>query len=114
MNLANWKPKRANLSSLSMWRIVALVAIHVGAFAAPFYFSWQGVTCCIVLVILTTHVGIALGFHRLLTHRSFQTSHAFTYLLAFLGTLALQTGVVSWVALARSPRWRVGLGQSSH
>ncbi len=98
MNLLIWKPKRADRSSLSICRLVALIAIHAGALAAPFYFSCQGMTCCIVLVILTTQIGVALGFHRLLSHRSFRTSIAFEYLLAFLGTLALQTGPVSWVA----------------
>ena len=98
MNLLSWKPQRADRSSLSICRLVALIAIHAGALFAPFYFSWQGLMCCIVLVILTTQIGVALGFHRLLSHRSFQTSHAFTYLLAFLGTLGLQTGPVSWVA----------------
>jgi fatty-acid desaturase len=38
------------------------------------------------------------GFHRLLTHRSFETSNAFKYLLAAFGTLALQAGPVTWVA----------------
>ncbi len=98
MNLQSWKPKRADLSSLSMCRLAALIGIHAGALAAPFYFSWEGMACCIVLVVMTTHIGVALGFHRLLSHRSFETSKAFKYLLAFLGTLALQTGPVSWVA----------------
>jgi fatty-acid desaturase len=98
MNLLSWKPKRADLSSLSLCRLGALIAIHAGALAAPFYLSWQGVICCIVLVIMTGHLGVGLGFHRLLTHRSFGTSNAFKYLLALFGTLALQTGPVSWVA----------------
>ena len=101
MNLPGWKPEGADLSSLSICRLFALVSIHAGALAAPFYFSWQGVTCCIVLVVMTTHIGVALGFHRLLSHRSFKTSNAFEYSLAFLGTLALQAGPVSWVAIHR-------------
>lgn len=98
MNLLGWKPKRADLSSLSFCRLAALVTIHVAALAAPFYFTWQGMACCIALVILTGYLGIGLGFHRLLTHRSFETSNAFKRLLALFGTLALQTGPVSWVA----------------
>jgi fatty-acid desaturase len=98
MNLLSWKPKRADLSSLSFCRLATLMAIHAGSLAAPFYFSWQGVTCCVVLVIMTGHLGVGLGFHRLLTHRSFETSKGFKYLLALFGTLALQTGPVSWVA----------------
>jgi fatty-acid desaturase len=98
MNQLSWKPKRADLSSLSFCRLAALAAIHAGALVAPLYFSWQGMTCCIALVIMTAYLGVGLGFHRLLSHRSFETSNAFKYLLALFGTLALQTGPVSWVA----------------
>jgi fatty-acid desaturase len=97
----SWKPDRANLASFSLYRFIALIAVHAGALAAPFYFSWQGVALCVVLAVMTIHLGVALGFHRLLSHRSFQTSVAVKYLLALLGTLALQSGPVSWVGVHR-------------
>src|SRR3954454_12961130 len=45
-----------------------------------------------------TAVGITVGFHRLLTHRSFQTSKPLEYTFAILGSMAVQGPVVSWVA----------------
>jgi stearoyl-CoA desaturase (delta-9 desaturase) len=45
-----------------------------------------------------TAVGITVGFHRLLTHRSFQTSKPVEYLFAVLGSMAVQGPVISWVA----------------
>src|ERR1700712_2581193 len=42
--------------------------------------------------------GITIGFHRLLTHRSFQTSKPVEYTLAILGSYALQGSVMDWVA----------------
>src|SRR5262249_5938442 len=47
---------------------------------------------------LLTAVGITVGFHRLLTHRSFQTSKPIEYAFAVLGSMAVQGPVVSWVA----------------
>jgi len=47
---------------------------------------------------LLTAIGITVGFHRLLTHRSFQTPKPIEYLFAVLGSMAVQGPVISWVA----------------
>jgi stearoyl-CoA desaturase (Delta-9 desaturase) len=47
---------------------------------------------------VATGFGITVGFHRLLTHRSFATHSALAYLLAGLGSMALQGSVIDWVA----------------
>jgi len=39
-----------------------------------------------------------VGFHRLLTHRSFATHRPLAYALAGLGSMALQGSVIDWVA----------------
>ncbi|HEX5375712.1 MAG TPA: fatty acid desaturase [Solirubrobacterales bacterium] len=50
------------------------------------------------VMYLLTAVGITVGFHRLLTHRSFQTSKPVEYLFAVAGSMAVQGPVISWVA----------------
>jgi stearoyl-CoA desaturase (delta-9 desaturase) len=50
------------------------------------------------VMYLATAVGITVGFHRLLTHRSFQTSKPLEYTFAVLGSMAVQGPVISWVA----------------
>jgi stearoyl-CoA desaturase (delta-9 desaturase) len=45
-----------------------------------------------------TAVGITVGFHRLLTHRAFQTHAWVRYTLATLGSMAVQGPVIDWVA----------------
>jgi len=45
-----------------------------------------------------TGFGVTLGFHRLLTHRSFATFKPVEYLLASLGSMAVQGPVMTWVA----------------
>ena len=45
-----------------------------------------------------TGLGIAVGYHRLLTHRAFQTHRGLRYMWAILGSLALEGSVLPWVA----------------
>jgi stearoyl-CoA desaturase (delta-9 desaturase) len=82
---------------------IGLGFIHLCALAAfvPAFFSWSGLAVCLVLVYVTGGLGITLGYHRLLTHRSFRMPRALEYLTAFFGTLALQGGPIWWVATHR-------------
>ena len=68
---------------------------------APVYYSPLGVFLFFFFGSFTFLFGITVGYHRLLTHRSFSTSLAFARILALLGTLALQDGPVTWVAIHR-------------
>jgi stearoyl-CoA desaturase (Delta-9 desaturase) len=45
-----------------------------------------------------TALAITVGFHRLLTHRAFETRRWLRYTLAVLGSMALQGPVIDWVA----------------
>jgi stearoyl-CoA desaturase (Delta-9 desaturase) len=45
-----------------------------------------------------TGAGITVGFHRLFTHRSFQTYAVVRYAFAILGQMGVQGDVVTWVA----------------
>ncbi len=83
--------------------IIALVIFHIGAVCAflPGIFSWQGVGVALLLHWITGGLGITLGWHRLLSHRSFQVPKWLEYFFAFCGTLALQGGILWWVGLHR-------------
>lgn len=50
---------------------------------------------------LFTGLGITIGFHRLLAHRSFECPRFLMWLLAFAGTSALQGGPIWWVGVHR-------------
>src|SRR6202008_1755765 len=43
-------------------------------------------------------IGVTVGFHRLLTHRAFQTYPWVERALAVLGSLSVQGSVIDWVA----------------
>jgi stearoyl-CoA desaturase (delta-9 desaturase) len=79
------------------------VIIPFAATIAAIALLWNSLVSPADLVIaavmyLLTAVGITVGFHRLLTHRSFQTSKPLEYTFAILGTMAVQGPVISWVA----------------
>ncbi len=50
------------------------------------------------LVYALTALGVTVGFHRLLTHRSFETGRGTRATLAALGSAAIEGPVISWVA----------------
>jgi sn-1 stearoyl-lipid 9-desaturase len=83
--------------------IIALIIFHIGAICAflPGLFSWQAVGVAVFLHWLTGGLGITLGWHRLLSHRSFQVPKWLEYFFALCGTLALQGGIIWWVGLHR-------------
>lgn len=86
------------------WGItIAIILIHLGALFAllPSNFSWKAVGLALLLHWVTGGLGITLGFHRLVTHRSFQTPKWLEYLLVFCGCLACQGGVIDWVGMHR-------------
>jgi stearoyl-CoA desaturase (Delta-9 desaturase) len=59
--------------------------------------DWSDLAVMLVMYVISGY-GVTLGFHRLLTHRSFQTFKPVEYTLAILGSLAVQGPVMSWVA----------------
>jgi stearoyl-CoA desaturase (delta-9 desaturase) len=85
-------------------------AANLGAVVIPFFATlaaivllWNSLVSPADLVIasvmyLLTAVGVTVGFHRLLTHRSFQTAKPVEYAFAVLGSMAVQGPVISWVA----------------
>lgn len=55
------------------------------------------ITLFLALYVITG-MGVTVGFHRMLTHRSFDTVKPLKVFLAICGSLAVQGSVVSWVA----------------
>jgi len=89
-------------------RLVTLAVIVLpllGLAAAPFLvwgwgFSWVDLGLLLGMYVLTA-LGITVGFHRLFTHRSFETFTWVKVVLAVLGTMAVQGALFRWVAFHR-------------
>ena len=79
------------------------VSLPVAGLAIAIVLLWGrgvGVTAIAILVVgyLLTGIGITVGYHRLFTHRSFETYPAVRYALALLGQMGVEGDVVTWVA----------------
>jgi sn-1 stearoyl-lipid 9-desaturase len=82
---------------------IGLLVIHLGALLAvlPAFFSWPAVALVFILWYLTGGIGVTLGYHRMLTHRSLRVPRPVEYAIAILGVLALQGSPIEWVATHR-------------
>jgi stearoyl-CoA desaturase (Delta-9 desaturase) len=58
---------------------------------------WSDVAVFLIMYVLTG-LGVTVGFHRHLTHRSFKAKRWLRGLLAILGSVAIEGPVISWVA----------------
>ncbi|QNN21841.1 hypothetical protein HED60_05990 [Planctomycetales bacterium ZRK34] len=81
--------------------IIAIGALHLGCLAAPWTFSWTGLMLVPVLWWIGIGLGIGLGYHRLLTHRSYRTFRIVEYILTIFATLNWQGGPIRWVGTHR-------------
>jgi stearoyl-CoA desaturase (delta-9 desaturase) len=84
--------------------------VNIAAVAFPFFgvllggvLLWEQFLSPLDLAItavmyMATAIGITVGFHRLLTHRAFDTHAWLKYTLAVLGEMAVQGPVIDWVA----------------
>ena len=81
--------------------VVVFAAFHVGAIAALFFFTWPAFFCAFILYWISLSFGIGMGYHRLLTHRSYKVPKPLEYFLTICGTLALEGGAIAWVATHR-------------
>jgi stearoyl-CoA desaturase (Delta-9 desaturase) len=82
--------------------ITAVVVPFLGVIAAAVVL-WNSFLSPLDLAIfavmyMLTAVGVTVGFHRLLTHRAFETRRWVRYTLAVLGSMSLQGPVIDWVA----------------
>ena len=79
------------------------VILHGCALLAllPRFWSWGSLFVFGITTWLTACLGLSIGYHRLLSHRSFSTSVWFERVLATLGALSYQFGPIRWVSIHR-------------
>jgi stearoyl-CoA desaturase (delta-9 desaturase) len=86
-------------------RIINIVAVLLPfvAFVAAIVLLWNRAVGWTDLGIflffyLATGLGITVGYHRLFTHRAFETSRPVRVAFAVLGSMAVEGSVITWVA----------------
>ena len=94
--------KAATLGDGVNWvTLTTIIIFHAGALAAFFFFSWQRLAVMAILYVLAINVGIGMCYHRLLTHRGYQTPKWVEYLMSICATLSLEGGPIFWVSTHR-------------
>jgi stearoyl-CoA desaturase (delta-9 desaturase) len=82
--------------------IAAVVVPFLGVLAAAVvlwnHFLGPRDLAIFLVMYMFSAIGITVGFHRLLTHRAFQTRAWLRYTLAVFGSLSVQGPVIDWVA----------------
>lgn len=95
-------PETVQPFKLNITYAVTLVGVHLLGILAfyDYYFTWTG----LIVMLVGVHVfgqGITIGYHRLLTHRSFKTPRWVEHCFALLGICCLQDTPARWVATHR-------------
>ena len=96
------KPFRGRWVRGVNWTITGwMLAMHVGAVGAFFWFSWSGLAIAVFLHWVTACLGVTLGYHRLLTHGSFVVPRPLKYFFSLCGMLSAEGSPMQWVAIHR-------------
>lgn len=98
------QPNRPPVSTI-VSNIVAIVLPFAGLVTAMFLlwgwgFSWTALGVFLGMYMATV-LGVTVGYHRLFTHRSFETRGVVKVILAVCGSMAAQGSVLKWVAVHR-------------
>lgn len=85
------------------WGTAATLAAHhiIALLGLLFLFSWAGLTLAILGIYVFGILGLNVGFHRLLAHRSFTCSKTLEHVLVVLGVCCMQGTPAQWVAVHR-------------
>jgi stearoyl-CoA desaturase (delta-9 desaturase) len=96
-------PSEVDLRRIDWQHAFWVILYHALALLAfsPWFFSWTGVVVCIVSTVWFSLFGICIGYHRLLSHRSFICPKWFERYLAVVGVCCVQDTPARWVAVHR-------------
>jgi stearoyl-CoA desaturase (delta-9 desaturase) len=91
------------MSAIERRITVTAVVLPFVAFCVAIVLLWGGLVTALDLGIFAVMyaavgLGVTVGFHRLLTHRSFEAPTWVRCLLAILGSMSVQGAVIHWVA----------------
>ncbi|CAN5561332.1 fatty acid desaturase [soil metagenome] len=97
-NVVTFEPARRTIN----WRnTIMVVSFHLLCIPMFFTFSWANLAALLIGNWIVGSLGVGLGWHRLLTHRSFKAPKWLEYILTIFGTMSMQDPPDKWVATHR-------------
>ncbi len=101
MQIENLKTEQPGDGGINWLTSSVMVLFHLGAVVALFFFTWKAFWVAFFLWWVSGSLGIGMGYHRLLTHRSYKAPEWVEYFLTLCAVLALEGGPIFWVATHR-------------
>jgi sn-1 stearoyl-lipid 9-desaturase len=101
MELQALDRKAAASNEINWVTTIFMIAFHLGAIAALFFFTWKAFFVACFLWWVSGSLGIGMCYHRLLTHRGYRVPKWLEYFLTLCATTALEGGPIFWVATHR-------------
>src|SRR5215813_15177302 len=93
---------------------IPFILVHLGCFAAIWTgITWQALALCVTLYWLRIFA-IGAGYHRYFSHRSYSTSRAFQFVLAFMSQTTTQKSVIWWASKHRHHHLHSDTGHDVH
>jgi len=80
-------PEDSYRDVFSATRVAFFIALHLGVLAVFWQTTWGAIGIAALLHLICGGFGICVGYHRLLTHRSFKTPKFMEYAMATAGSL---------------------------
>lgn len=96
-----YDPRHLQFKNVDWTVLLWMIGIHVGAVAALFFFSWQAIAVTVVLHWLTCSIGICLGYHRFLSHKSLKLRAPARWFVTLCGVLSGEGSPLMWSATHR-------------
>ncbi len=97
------RPAGAERGRILWTYLLSVVGFHLllPLVSVPWLFSWTGLLLVPVANYFFTSLGVGAGYHRLLTHRSYNCPKWLEHLFALFGICALQDSPARWVVIHR-------------
>lgn len=97
---------------------ILYILVHCGAVAAVGVALAKGLDSSALPILAATYFarifGLGAGYHRYFSHRAFKTSRPMQFLLALLGTTAMQRGALWWAQTHRDHHRHTDTTQDLH
>jgi len=88
---------------VNWWKSIPFIGVHVAAVVGVITLGWSWSGLALALAWYAVRMfGVTAGYHRYFAHRTYKAGRGMQLFLAFLGTLALQKGVLWWAAHHRA------------
>ena len=93
--------RKAVFKQNKSWAPITLLAgqliAQATAILSLFLFNWSPLTLGVALfVYCSIMLGITMGYHRLFSHKSYQTNTFVEWVLMIFGSLALENTILKW------------------